>query len=228
MKKDTIFLEIYYELLDMYGLQGWWPLINENEELEYFPGNYNIPHNNSEFFEIVTGCILTQNTNWKSASKAVTNLKKAGINNPQSLLKLDDETLVSLVTPAGFKNQKSKYLRNISNFLLNFKEVPSRKDLLDIKGIGNETCDSILLYGYGKPEFVVDTYTKRFLNYLNLSSEFNDYISIKDLFESYLNPDVNLYREYHSLIVEHGKHFYQKKPYGKNDPLVNKFSLNKI
>ena len=39
-----------------------------------------------------------------------------------------------------------------------------RKNLLDVNGIGPETADSILLYAFGKPVFVIDAYTKRVLS----------------------------------------------------------------
>ncbi|MGB9674536.1 MAG: hypothetical protein ACPLX8_00225, partial [Nanopusillaceae archaeon] len=39
-----------------------------------------------------------------------------------------------------------------------------RKELLNIDGIGKETADVIILYAIEKPIFVVDYYTKLFLN----------------------------------------------------------------
>ena len=36
-----------------------------------------------------------------------------------------------------------------------------RAELLQVRGIGPETADSILLYAGNKPTFVVDAYTRR-------------------------------------------------------------------
>jgi len=98
-------------------------------------------------------------------------------------------------------------------------KVPTRKELLSVKGIGNETADSILLYAYKQSEFVVDAYTKRIFSYLGLVDENVKYMELKKLFESNLPKDIAIYQEYHALIVEHAKRYYSKKPYGLNDPL---------
>jgi len=51
--------EIYYKLYEMYGPQGWWPVIDlEKEKSIYGKG---APRNDSEIFEICIGAILTQN-----------------------------------------------------------------------------------------------------------------------------------------------------------------------
>jgi endonuclease-3 related protein len=44
-------------------------------------------------------------------------------------------------------------------------------------------------------------------------------MDLKNLFEESLPRDVPIYQEYHALIVEHAKRYYQKKPYGVDDPL---------
>ena len=49
----------------------------------------------------------------------------------------------------------------IANLALPLDELRSR--LLAMKGIGEETADSIILYAAGKPIFVVDAYTRRIL-----------------------------------------------------------------
>ena len=95
-----------------------------------------------------------------------------------------------------------------------------RKELLQVKGVGNETADSILLYAYKQPEFVVDAYTKRIFIYNGLIKDDDNYNKIKKFFESKLTPDHVVYNEYHALIVEHAKRYYSKKPYGENDPLL--------
>ncbi len=38
---------------------------------------------------------------------------------------------------------------------------PEGNEIIRVKGVGNETADSILLYAYKQREFVVDAYTKR-------------------------------------------------------------------
>ncbi len=219
---------IYDELLELYGHQGWWPLVgyagcNPTKTgcvNGYHPGDYSFPRNEKEKFEIVVGAVLTQNTGWISVEKALSNLNKANALTPKGMQKLSDAKLKELIKPAGYYNQKAKYLRNITSLFLNLAgKTPTRDDVLDVKGIGNETCDSILLYAYKQPEFVVDAYTKRIFVNLGLIKNDAGYMEIKHFFESDLKKDYILFQEYHALIVEHAKRYYSKKPYGIDDPL---------
>lgn len=73
--------------------------------------------------------------------------------------------------PAGFFNQKSLYLKAVTAWFADYsydvscvREEPLpklRRELLAIRGIGPETADSILLYAFDFPTFVVDAYTHR-------------------------------------------------------------------
>ena len=77
----------------------------------------------------------------------------------------------------------------------------SRKQLLAVKGIGRETADSILLYAFGKPIFVIDAYTRRVAD-RHLSLDGNaPYDILQKIFMDALPCDVMIYNEYHALIV---------------------------
>jgi endonuclease-3 related protein len=226
--KRSLFGKIYEKLYHLYGPQGWWPLMDletENPDKTgatkgYHPLNYDLPQTRKQQYEIILGAILTQNTAWTSAEKALGNLKKLNVLDPDKLLSLDDDTLKEAVRPAGFLNQKSMYLLNITRFFLALDgEIPTRKEILRVKGVGNETADSILLYAYKQPEFVIDTYTKRIFSHLRIVEDKISYMSLKKLFQDNLSPNVPVYQEYHALIVEHAKRYYQKKPYGIECPL---------
>jgi endonuclease-3 related protein len=87
---------------------------------------------------------------------------------------------------------------------------------LNIKGLGKETVDSILLYGGNLPVFVVDTYTYRILNRHFLIPEETTYDEIQTLFMENLPSDPQLFNEYHALLVACGKNFCKK-----NSPLCD-------
>lgn len=223
-------MKIYQKLYDLYGPQGWWPLINLNSTNPnkigavrgYHPENYDLPIERNDIYEVILGAILTQNTSWLQADKALFNLNELNAIEPVKLLRLDDETLKSAIKCAGFLNQKAIYLREITKFFVKLDgKIPTRKELLRVKGVGNETADSILLYAYKQPEFVVDAYTKRIFSHLGIVDENIKYMDLKKLFESKLPKDTAIYNEYHALIVEHAKRHYNKKPYGLNDPLLS-------
>lgn len=210
-------MAIYEVLLEHYGPQGWWPLSGR-----YHPGDYEYPKTWLQTFEVIVGAVLTQNTSWTSAEKALQNLRVAGLLEPRKLLAVNDETLREAVRPAGFFNQKALYLKSITRFFLdNGKRAFSRCELLKVKGIGNETADSILLYAYRQPDFVVDAYTRRIMSGLGLIDRDASYMELKGFFESNLPRDVALYQEFHALLVEHAKRFYSRRPKGSSPDSVD-------
>ena len=220
---------IYSLLLRKYGQQGWWPLLDLHGKSGtnptktgsvhgYHPGDYSYPENEHQRFEICVGAILTQNTAWPNVEKALLNLKSAGLLNAHDIAK---RKIAEHIKPAGYFNQKAEYLKVFARFFLQLHgKIPSRESLLNEKGIGNETADSILLYAYSQPEFVVDVYTKRIFSCIGIIKPSARYTEIKQLFEENLQRDFKVFQEYHALIVEHAKHYYSKMPYGGNDSLL--------
>ncbi|MBC8495640.1 endonuclease III domain-containing protein [archaeon] len=194
-------LELYNELLELYGLQGWWPIKGV-----YHKENYSYPRNEQEQFEVIIGAILTQNTAWTNVETAIENLRNIKCVDAEQILATSKEKIREAIKPAGYFNQKTDYLVNIAWFYkqLNGK-TPTREELLAVKGVGNETADSIMLYAYNQPEFIVDAYTKRLLTKKGLITGKESYEAIKILFEKNLPKDVKLFQEYHALIVEEGK-----------------------
>ncbi|MDR2624523.1 MAG: endonuclease III domain-containing protein [Methanobrevibacter sp.] len=230
--------KIYNVLLEKYSYQGWWPLIhykgNNSRKTGaingYHPKDYDFPKDEEERFEIILGSILVQNTSWTSVEKALLNIDKITIDfKPKNILKIlenDFDSFKEAVRCTGYYNQKVNYIYNVLDFYMDLNgEVPTRKELLKVKGVGNETADSILLYGYKQEEFVVDAYTKRIFSFLGHVKEKNSYLKMKKLFEDGLPVDYKVYQEYHALIVEHGKKYYINKPYGRNDDLLKDFKL---
>lgn len=231
---------IYQKLLKEYSYQGWWPIISYNgfnptktgSIKGYHPGNYNFPRDNYDQFEIIIGSILTQNTSWPSVEKSLINLSNLGSFksfSPMFILDLYDNNLEKFkeaIRPTGYFNQKVEYLKNIAKFYLNLNgETPSRDELLSIKGVGNETADSIRLYAYSKKEIIVDAYSKRIFSYLGIIDEKDNYNKVKKYIQSNFNGDIKDYQEFHALIVEHGKRYYTKKPYGLNDKILFDFKI---
>ena len=202
--------EIYELLFDRFGPQHWWP--GENQ------------------FEIITGAILTQNTNWANVEKAIANLKSADCLTPERLYHLDTSKLSQLIRPAGYYNIKTKRLKNFVNWLFdnydgklsNLETVDTnqlRAELLAIKGVGHETADSILLYAFEKPVFVVDAYTARITFRHQLIEPDANYEQLRELFQSNLPEDVQLFNEYHALLVKVGKEFCKTKAQCHGCPL---------
>ena len=90
-----------------------------------------------------------------------------------------------------------------------------RKELLAVKGVGRETADSILLYAFNKPIFVIDAYTRRVAErHLNLDGTLH-YDILQKIFMDALPADVIIYNEYHALIVAFCKESCKKSSCGE-------------
>lgn len=221
---------IYHELYGRYGPQGWWPLLDYGGEREpaktgsrrgYHPLRYDLPETRTQIFEVCAGAILTQNTNWMNVERALLDLRSLGALDPLRLVRLDDATLKEAVRSAGYYNQKSRYLREFADFFLSLgTKAPAREELLEIRGIGRETADSMLLYAFHVPIFVVDAYTRRIFGNLGLIEEKAGYDRIRDLVEENLPPALPVYQEYHALLVEHAKRYYRKGADRRACPLL--------
>ena len=85
-----------------------------------------------------------------------------------------------------------------------------REQLMQIKGFGPETVDTILLYGGQRPIFIVDAYTRRILERHGLISPRIPYDEIQTLFHHSLKSDPTVFNEYHALLVKVGKTFCKK------------------
>lgn len=208
--RRDLLLHIFRLLLERYGPLHWWPAETP--------------------FEVCVGAILTQNTNWLNVEKALANLKGEGVLTVAGLWELPVERLAELIRPAGFFRVKSQRLKDFLGYLVDRYQGSLdlmfagdwralRDELLAVRGIGRETCDSILLYAGGKPSFVVDAYTRRLFSRLGLLSEKDDYETVRSFFMDVLPHDSELFNEYHALIVEHCKRYCRKKPVCEGCPL---------
>lgn len=203
---------IYDQLYNSFGPQGWWPLTIRHES-KHHAGK---PKNFNHRFEIVIGAILTQNTNWKNVEKALYNLSKNNLVDINKIKRIKKEKLAELIKPAGYYNQKAERLKIVAEFLSKNRN-PTREQLLNVKGIGPETADSILLYAFNKPFFVTDAYTKRIFE--RLGFKVRGYNEWQKLFMDKLPRDMELFKEYHALLVELGKNHCKKKPICKGCPI---------
>ena len=196
-------VRIFDLLHSAYGPQNWWP--------------------GDTPFEVIVGAVLTQNTAWQNVAQAIGNLKREGLLEAGALLRAEPDRVKDLITPAGYYNVKYDRLMNLLRFLEvrgpdldRFRHLPLdelRAGLLEVKGVGPETADSILLYALQRPVFVVDAYTRRLFSRLGHHwMEEASYDEVQRFFMEALPRDTSLYNEFHALIVVHNKDTCKKKP----------------
>ncbi len=185
-------MDIYNKLLKILGEQRWWPA--------------------KTHFEVVVGAILTQQTRWENVERAIHNLERSDLIDPDALASVDTKKLELLVKCTGFYRQKAERLQIVSRYfakndMTSLSEKPIgvlRRELLSLKGIGKETADGIILYALNKPKFVIDAYTVRICKCLGISGGYDE---LQGKFENELPKDVALFKEFHALIVEYGKRY---------------------
>ena len=205
---------LYRQLLGAYGPQGWWPVPSQGG---YHPGDYDTPRAPAARFEVIMGAVLTQNTAWTNAAAALESLRAARVRLPSALLGLSHARLARLIRSSGYFNEKAKKLLVTAGFFsrrgaLGRAAAPSREALLALWGIGPETADSILLYAFQEPVFVVDAYTRRVLDRIGLIEGQESYDEIQRIFHAAIRPNAPVYNEYHALIVEHAKRHCASRP----------------
>jgi len=194
---------MYRVLEDHFGDLRWWPAETP--------------------FEVIVGAILTQNTNWKNVERAIQNLRGERYLVPEKLYRAKIERVEAMIKPSGYYRVKAGRLKKFLEFLFDeydgcvegmFREDwrTLRKKLLTINGIGEETADSILLYGGHKPVFVIDQYTRRIFSRHGLVDGKAGYEHIQRYIMERLPFDVSLYNQYHALLVNTGKQFCKKEP----------------
>ena len=148
----------------------------------------------------------------------------------QKLENVSPEQISEWIRPAGYFNQKADYIKEMVttirerfdgslNKLFALDTPTLRQELLSWKGIGPETADSILLYAGRRPAFVVDAYTNRVCSRHGWCDEKASYDSVARLFTDNLPRDVQLYNEYHALIVRLCKEYCNPRPRCEGCPL---------
>lgn len=221
--------EMYLILSEGYGPQGWWPIMSKAgakgfDSRGYHKGIYDYPRTRSQRFEVVAGSVLTQNTSWKNVEKALGVMHSEGLVSPEKILGSKDSVLAGKIRAAGYYNQKAKKLKGASKwFLDNDSRISgsgdseneiktAREALLKVNGVGPETADSILLYAYRKPIFVVDAYTRRIFQSFNFYNPDavgkNEYDHLQGLVHKAFRNErdkTKIFNEFHALIVERGK-----------------------
>ena len=198
---ETSPLKIYRKLLKHFGKQKWWPAKTK--------------------FEVIVGAILTQRTNWINVEKSIEHLKEAKKLSIISLATEEKSYIEDLIHSSGFYKQKTERLVLISRYILekyegdlhlffkkSLKEI--RKELLSLKGIGPETADSVILYSAEKLILPIDAYTLRV--FMRIRGNVGNYNQMQRYLMDELPKEIDVYKEFHAIIVKLGKVYCKKKP----------------
>ncbi|MBM6982101.1 MAG: hypothetical protein I3I97_07735 [Bifidobacterium thermophilum] len=188
--------QVYDRLVEGYGKPRWWP---------------------GTPYEIMVSAVLVQNTAWTQVEKV---FAAWGEPEPAKVLTMPVEQLQETIRPCGFMKAKAATIRGVTEWYRGYgfdieqartaDQHRLRRELLGLKGIGAETADAMLVFALHKPSFVIDAYTRRFLDRMGYG--FSDDRQIRRFFESGLPADYRVYGWYHWLLLEHGKNHCRKQP----------------
>ncbi len=176
---------IYRTLIESYGKPRWW---------------------SDDPFTVMFQAVLVQNTSWGNVERTCQGIEH--LIDPESVLEMDEEALMEIIRPCGFYRAKSKTIRSLADWYHARKDsIPDsstealRTELLALKGIGEETAGAILVYGFHRPMFIIDKYTRRFLKRLGLS--FAGDAERRAFFRETLPDDAEIAGYLHWLLLEH-------------------------
>ena len=230
-KKDTkkLLMGLYNALFDLYGPQNWWPADSPWEVCvgAILTQNTNWGNVEKAILNLINADLIGKGVRSSEVLKCsssgggsseVLKYSSSGVDvdYTEKLLKTDHEKIADLIRPSGYFNLKTKrllslaewWLENQHHGLTKYKiiDIPTLRDsLLQIHGVGPETADTIILYAFNIPSFVVDTYTKRICSvYLKTPVDI-DYDQLRSIFMLNLPHDSDLFNEFHALIVCLGK-----------------------
>jgi len=172
---------IYRRLSRAWGAQHWWPAASA--------------------FEVIAGSILTQNTSWKNAERALSNLRQVRVLSLTGMRRISLPALERLARPSGYFRQKARKLKSFVAFvdrryggslprMFARPTAELRSELLTIRGIGPETADAILLYAGHHESFVVDAYARRIFERHGIVAAKAKYDEIRELVQRSLQSEL--------------------------------------
>jgi len=197
-------------------------LWRDHGKLDWWPGRTR--------FEIIVGAILTQNTAWRNVEKAIIALRDHTWLRVDAMRTLPEPKLAEAIRASGYFRQKARKLKAFVRYLderhggrlAQMARAPTdslRAELLGIWGIGPETADSILLYAFDRPVFVVDAYTHRILHRHALHPG-GGYEALRFFLEENLPRRTGLYNDFHAQLVWVGHRFCRTNPRCDRCPLA--------
>ena len=182
--------QIYDRLITAYGQPDWWP---------------------GSPYAIMVTAVLVQNTAWSNVEKTVAGMGERLAS--KYIDSLTEEELQPLIRSCGFYRAKARYVKGLTDWFKDYgyevKRLQAkglskiRQELLALPGIGAETADAILTYAFRMPSFVLDAYTRRFLERLGYGFKTDD--ERREFLTNGIEHSADMYGWYHWALLEHGK-----------------------
>lgn len=127
-------------------------------------------------FQLMVAVMLSAQCTDERVNKTTPYLfKKYGT--PESIVKMNIDTLEEIIRPCGFYKNKAKNIKKTAEIILTKYKgtVPSTmEELIKLPGVGRKSANVIMLEAFNNPQGIaVDTHAKRISNRLGLSNNSN-------------------------------------------------------
>jgi endonuclease-3 related protein len=190
-------------LIESCAVENWWP--------------------SQSRFEVLVGAILVQNTRWTNVEKAIDRLRDHQYLDPVRLSRTQPADLQILIRSAGCQSVKARRLQSLANWVVDsgglealdaLATLQLRDELLKVHGIGEETADAILCFGFARRVFIADQYARVWLTRMGFvaESETRNYSACRDLVEPALAASTICMQDLHAAIVIHGQSICRREP----------------
>jgi len=155
-------------------------------------------------YKSLIGVMLSAQSQDKRTAQASRQLF-ALADNPWDMVKLDRDTVIEAIRPAGLFQAKSKNILATSQMLIDEYdgEVPeTQKELMRLPGVGKKSSDIVMRFVYGAPNIAVDTHVFRLLWRLGWTDSLDEGKSSVTVNET--TPDKYKYAA-HMQLITHAK-----------------------
>lgn len=130
--------------------------------IELYPRDKTVLMHRSHF-QLLVAVILSAQTTDQAVNRVTPELFDK-YPTPEAMKEAPLEEIRKIIQPIGLSNNKSKYLKKMSEMLVEKfdGEVPrTREELMELPGVGRKTANVVLTNGFNIQAFGVDTHIKR-------------------------------------------------------------------
>ncbi|OGN60138.1 MAG: endonuclease III [Chlamydiae bacterium RIFCSPHIGHO2_12_FULL_27_8] len=177
----------------------------------------------SDVFTLLVAVVLSAQATDKKVNEITKTLfKKAST--PKDFVKIDLHELENIIKPIGLYKTKAKALKNLSKIILekyNGKVPDTFEDLESLSGVGHKTASVVMIQGFNKDAFPVDTHIHRLSKRWGLTNGKTVKTTEKDLKEIFPKKS---WKKLHLQFILFGREFCKAKSHKKeNCPICKLF-----
>ncbi|MGL6194270.1 MAG: endonuclease III domain-containing protein, partial [Thermoguttaceae bacterium] len=171
--------------------------------------------------EVIFGALLVPGTKWQNVARVLDSLKLNKKLNFDWLRSADITEIEQQIRSVGFQQRKAPAMKEFAEFLYDSfgydlkkffaQDIETvRSQLLEIKGIGLQTVNNILLYAGNFAVYSVDKFTHRILLRHGIIGTRAKERDIQQLVQREFSQNSRLFNDFQAHLVQIGRDFCDK------------------